>query len=318
LSQSKKRTVTRDWLNWVTSDRARRAIQGHLIRSHEFLAAMKAGKHRARHGDPGAAIENLQIATQLQPGSSWAWNRLGNAYRVAGRNEESLDAHRQARRAHPQNRSALTGLGNSQFLSKRFEEAAELFRESCTARDGNANALFGLARCLLAQGRYKIAADTFDACLRAATTRERKASASTFCAITRASLLADKQAGALTDVLDDLRRNELEHEIRVGLIEALRLFDTVPLLGPMSICHKALAVACTGNGDPVQFVARLSRLRFMNGIVSGLKIDIDSICESARKCLDGIQGANLNHERPSRSLIRLREWLDRSISKSLA
>jgi tetratricopeptide (TPR) repeat protein len=318
FSQSRKPTVTREWLNWVRSERARRAIEAYLTQSSEFLEAMRAGKHRARHGDPAVAIESLEIATKLRPSSSWAWNRLGNAYRVFGRKRESVDAHRKARVAQPHNRSALTGLGNCEFLSKRFDEAAELFRQSCAAKDGNANALFGLARCLLAQGQYKDAVDNFEACMRAATTKEREASACVYRAIAQAGLLTREQQGARTSSMTAPKRGDLEEEISAGFIEGLALFEALPLLGPVSVCHKALAIACSGTGDPVSAITRLRRLGSMGGIISGLRIDIDSIGESVRKCLDGIQSLSANNEQPSTALVRLQEWLDRSFSNSLA
>jgi O-antigen ligase len=97
-------------------DRAyyRRAIEiatmGVDVEPHGPAARVQLASAALALGDPGTAIEHLEVATGLDPRFMRAFGMLGDAYRAAGRVEDARAAYEYVLEREPGNALATTGL----------------------------------------------------------------------------------------------------------------------------------------------------------------------------------------------------------------
>jgi tetratricopeptide (TPR) repeat protein len=148
--------------------------------------------------------EAQKIAGEKDPNQAVFWARLGEAYDLAGRNDEAINAYKQAVVAKPDNASYYNNLGNvlgrtgkideaqaayqksaeldppnaalawrnfgiSLYQAGRMQEAVEPLQKSATLDPKNPQTFYLLGACLVASADYKQVGDKMEVTLKPGT-----------------------------------------------------------------------------------------------------------------------------------------------------
>jgi tetratricopeptide (TPR) repeat protein len=82
--------------------------------------------------------EALKAAPEKDPNQGLFWARMGEAYDLAGRNDEAIHAYQQAVAAKPDNASYFNNLGNVLARAGKIEEARAAYTKSAELDPANA------------------------------------------------------------------------------------------------------------------------------------------------------------------------------------
>lgn len=112
------------------------------------------------------AIQELQEAVKVDPGSVTAHMELGQAYEEAGRGADALQAYQDAVTAEPKNATAQLRLGQGYNTQKQYEQAVPAFNAVLENNSNNAEAYAGLGVAYFYQGKPEEAKKAFDMSMR--------------------------------------------------------------------------------------------------------------------------------------------------------
>ncbi len=148
--------------------------------------------------------EAQKIAPEKDPNHHLFWARMGEAYDLAGRNDDAINAYQQAVAAKPDNAGYYNNLGNvlaragkiddaraaytksaeldpanaglawrnfgiSLYQAQRMQEAVEPFKKATEVDPKNAQAWYLLGACLVASADYKQVGDKYEVTLKPGT-----------------------------------------------------------------------------------------------------------------------------------------------------
>jgi tetratricopeptide (TPR) repeat protein len=149
---------------WHDSERLwRHAISSDAKSS---LARMNLGLHLVEQKKLAEAIEQLQVAVQLDPGSYDAHNHLGYALAAQGLADEAIQEFRKSIQISPNLPNAYNNLGNALADGGNLNQAAEQFHLAVGAAPEQADGYYNLARVLGKQGNVKDAIENYLLALR--------------------------------------------------------------------------------------------------------------------------------------------------------
>ncbi|MCI0566202.1 tetratricopeptide repeat protein, partial [bacterium] len=107
------------------------------------------------------AIEAYRQAVALDPKDAYPYNGLGSALSDLGRNEEAIEAYWQAVAIDPKDAYSWNGLGNALHALGRNEEAIETYRQAVAIDPKDAYSWNGLGNALHALGRNEEAIEAY-------------------------------------------------------------------------------------------------------------------------------------------------------------
>jgi len=113
-----------------------------------------------------AAIQNLQEAVKIDPGSSTAHLELGQAYEDNGRGAEAVQEYQAAVNADPQNVTAQLRLGQGYNAQQQYAQAIPAFNAVLENNPNKAEAYAGLGVAYFHQGQPEEAKKAFDMAMR--------------------------------------------------------------------------------------------------------------------------------------------------------
>ena len=111
------------------------------------------GSELRHQGQLDAAIEEYQIALQLNPRYYKTYNNLGNVLTAKGNLNEALEHYRQSRRLKQNYQPALTNEARVLAQKDRFDEAVALYKKAIEIRPSDPKSHYNLAITLSATGR---------------------------------------------------------------------------------------------------------------------------------------------------------------------
>ncbi|ABF43608.1 Tetratricopeptide repeat protein [Candidatus Koribacter versatilis Ellin345] len=101
----------------------------------------RAAQDALKHGNPAAAATYAQRAVQAAPQNSKLWLLLGYTSRLAGRNQESINAYNHAIQTDPKSLDAKSGLAQTYMKMGRTDEAKRLLAQVLAAGSTRQNDL---------------------------------------------------------------------------------------------------------------------------------------------------------------------------------
>jgi protein O-GlcNAc transferase len=116
-------------------------------------AQLELGAVRCLNGELDRAIEHLQRAIALQPGSAHSHQVLGQCYALAGRPAEALDSLQRALKLDPASAAAHFELGRVCQERQQWAAADTAFRKTLRLAPDHRDAAVQLARVVAEQGR---------------------------------------------------------------------------------------------------------------------------------------------------------------------
>ncbi len=119
-------------------------------------ARLCLGNALARSGRVPEAIEQYQLALQLNSDYADAHTNLGIALVGSGRAPEAVEHYREALRLNPKLPEAHVGLGVQLFEAGQTQEAVDHFRKAIRLNPNSANARYSLGNALAATGPENI------------------------------------------------------------------------------------------------------------------------------------------------------------------
>lgn len=112
------------------------------------------------------ALQDLQEAVKVDPGSSTAYLELGQAYEESGRGAEAVQEYQAAVNADPKNITAQLRLGQGYNAQKQYEQAVPAFNAVLESNPDNAEAYAGLGVAYFHQGQQEEAKKAFAMAMR--------------------------------------------------------------------------------------------------------------------------------------------------------
>ena len=106
-------------------------------------------------------IENLKAALKEQPESVATYEKLGNLYRSAGRDEEALAAYREAAHRNSQSSELYYNLGLLHEKKDQLDEAVVAYKQAIKLKPDYADARLKLADIRNARGFYQEAVEQY-------------------------------------------------------------------------------------------------------------------------------------------------------------
>ncbi|MGQ9582495.1 MAG: tetratricopeptide repeat protein [Thermoplasmatota archaeon] len=134
-------------------------------------AWLRAGCELLDSGDLEGALERLNRAIQLCPGSAIAWNESGVALRRLGRPEEAEERFRRALALDPRYVAAWSNCGNALMGMGRVDEALRCYDEATGIDPGYELAWYNKGCALFKLGRAEESIEAFERAIEAALTR---------------------------------------------------------------------------------------------------------------------------------------------------
>lgn len=134
-------------------------------------AWLRAGCERLDSGDFEGALERLNRAIQLCPGSAIAWNESGVALRRLGRLEEAAERFRRALALDRRYVVAWSNCGNALMGMGRVDEALRCYDEAIGIDPGYELAWYNKGCALFKLGRAEESIEAFEKAIEAALIR---------------------------------------------------------------------------------------------------------------------------------------------------
>ncbi len=107
------------------------------------------------------AISAYSESTTLDPYNSIAWNKMGNAYRAAGRNDDALSAFQKAVKLDPYYTKAWDNIGDVQALLGNYSDAVKTYDRAIATNPNDLYALVARGVNLQVLGKETEAKDSF-------------------------------------------------------------------------------------------------------------------------------------------------------------
>ncbi len=120
----------------------------------------------AQEGRQDEAIQQLRLATGIDPGEAEILRQLGTALDRSGRRDEAIDSFRRSLEIAPDSAAAHCELGRLLADGDRTDEAIEHFRRACKLAPESAASFCNLGLALEKKGRLDEAVDRFEQALR--------------------------------------------------------------------------------------------------------------------------------------------------------
>jgi serine/threonine protein kinase/Tfp pilus assembly protein PilF len=111
---------------------------------------------------PQEAMGFFRVAIAVRPGSSAAYNNLGNVLRDQKQIDEAIATYEKARDLDPENAKTHYNLGNVRLDQKRYPEAAAAYRQAIELDRRFAKAHYNLGLALVEQQQLPAAVDAFE------------------------------------------------------------------------------------------------------------------------------------------------------------
>ena len=163
------------WLYHVRTKKAQRSIKAWFRRPKRARRAIRRGNAFSLQCDMSRAEAAYIEAMEIDPKSTWAYNRLGHLARLKRNYTKALRLYKTALSLEPDNAFAFEGIACVHYQRGDIENAAELYAKALEIKPNYANALFGLGRCYCILGQYHAADDVFNRALDISTPMRRKA-----------------------------------------------------------------------------------------------------------------------------------------------
>jgi tetratricopeptide (TPR) repeat protein len=112
------------------------------------------------------AIDAYRQALRINPEHVEAWYNLGNAYSRLNRNDDAIEAYRQALHINPKYATAWFGLGNAYGRLNHDDDAIEAYRQSLRIKPEEAAIWFLLGNAYSKLNRYNDAIEAYRQVLR--------------------------------------------------------------------------------------------------------------------------------------------------------
>ena len=125
---------------------------GVRVAPRDAVAQHNFGVFLRQRGDPGAAIERLRAALQLDPTLAPAHEALVAALLDAGRADEAVRHGAAFADAHPQSAAGLAMVAAGQLAQERVEEALDTFARAAASPGADAAVFLGHGQALMAAG----------------------------------------------------------------------------------------------------------------------------------------------------------------------
>jgi adenylate cyclase len=126
--------------------------------SHGLAFALQGHARGLLFRDYDMAIDDVDRATMLSPGNSWAWTFSSGPYGFVGRTQEAIARAEHAIRLSPIDAQAFVALcllGQNHYLNGTFDEAIRWSRKAVNLNPRFGNAVRVLAASLVAVGRVQ-------------------------------------------------------------------------------------------------------------------------------------------------------------------
>ena len=130
-----------------------------------WMAYVRLGSWKRRHGNPQGALLDFQVAIRLRPDYGENYNDMANALRDMGRVEEALAAYRESIARSPLIIESRTNLAEYLAEQGRFAEAAIQYRELVAMVPDHAEFNNKLGVCLYSSGQREEAVTCFERAL---------------------------------------------------------------------------------------------------------------------------------------------------------
>ena len=130
-----------------------------------WMAYVRLGSWKRRHGNPQGALLDFQAAIRLRPDYGENHNDMANALRDMGRVEEALAAYRESIARSPLIIESRTNLAEYLAEQGRFAEAAIQYRELVAMVPDHAEFNNKLGVCLYSSGQREEAVTCFERAL---------------------------------------------------------------------------------------------------------------------------------------------------------
>ncbi len=121
---------------------------------------VKAPAEPIMRADIDKAVEELQKSIKEQPDAA-AYEKLGNLYRLAGRDADAMAAYREAAHLNSTSSDVYLNLGILHEKLSQFDEAAVAYRRAIEAKPDNADARLRLADIYLERGSQPQAVEQY-------------------------------------------------------------------------------------------------------------------------------------------------------------
>jgi tetratricopeptide (TPR) repeat protein len=195
-----------------------------------------------RDGALGTAIQQLTLATTLEPDRSEPYRLLGQAYALDDQHDQAVQALTKAVTINPSDERTQLALAAELLRNNQLEDAAQHLEETLKVLPESGQAHYELGLAYQRDGKYPEALDAFDKSLRFKPLLGANSIYQTIGALSRSQQNFDAAAAAFTKRLDLIPNDAVAHR-ELGDVhlqqgshtEALAEFTVALMLDPMNI-----------------------------------------------------------------------------------
>jgi len=265
VTSKTRREPDERWLHHVHTKRAERSIKAWFRRPKRAIKAIQRGNALSLQCDVSNA-ENAYIkAVDLDPTSTWAYNRLGHLARLAGDSDRALGLYRTTLSLDSNNPFALEGIACIHYQNGELREAVKFYLKALSIKPNYANALFGLGRCYCLSNQYEEAEEVLARALATPVPRRRRATLHLIRMIAHLGL-GDAHSAAyihLSNALSEFNK----------IVPRRRLNDP-PYYGLHVLYYYSIALACGSSEEYAVYLRRATDVCSLLGLVNELLVDL--------------------------------------------